>query len=66
MNNLNRSLYSVPQSMTPTDDPKEQATHAASPNDFNFTMDAKTVVFALLGFYVVIYGVHVAERVVRR
>jgi hypothetical protein len=50
----------------PTADREEQATHSASPNDFNKSTgsNAKTVVLALVGFVAVIYILHALGRAV--
>jgi hypothetical protein len=49
----------------PTSDPVEQKSHAAAPTAFSFKKDAKTVVLALLGFYILIYALHIIERKLR-
>lgn len=49
-----------------TDAPEEQATHAASPNHYNASTgsNAKTILFALIGFVLIIYLLHLVGRAV--
>lgn len=48
-----------PQAAT---DPTDQAEHAAAPQSFNFSTNAKTIALAILGLYVLIYIIHIFER----